>query len=81
MFKIFDEVTTELVKESFEFYSRISDDIKVRITDLPAVEKIRDLRYGGVKNMGICAVIAHNVRRLPKSTNSHALVYTTATSM
>ena len=46
MLKIFDEVTTELVKESFEFYSRISDEIKVRISAVPTVEMIRDLRYG-----------------------------------
>ena len=45
LLKIFDEVAAELVKESFEFYSRISSEIHVRITNLPATEMIRDLRY------------------------------------
>ncbi len=44
MLAIFDEVASEIVKERFEFYDRISGEIRVRITDVPAMESIRDLR-------------------------------------
>lgn len=44
LLQIFDEVALALVKESFEFYSRISSEIHVRVSDLPTTEMIRDLR-------------------------------------
>jgi DNA replication licensing factor MCM2 len=43
--KIFDEVAMEVVLSVFENYEQIHNEIHVRITNLPAVETIRDLRF------------------------------------
>lgn len=43
--QIFDEVAMEAVVDQFEDYERIQSGIHVRITDLPVVEALRDLRY------------------------------------
>lgn len=45
MLDIFNEVATAVVTERFDRYDRIADAIQVRITDVPAVETLRDLRY------------------------------------
>jgi DNA replication licensing factor MCM2 len=44
MLVIFNSVATEMVKERFSRYDRISGEINVRIYDLPTQETIRDLR-------------------------------------
>lgn len=44
MLAIFDEVAMSTVKETFEDYDRITSEVHVRITDLPTVETLRDLR-------------------------------------
>lgn len=51
MLVILDEVITKVVKERFDHYSRIVDEIHVRIMDLPAVETIRDLRHHHVNKL------------------------------
>ena len=41
---IFDEVAMEVVLSGFEYYEKIHSEIHVRVSNLPAVEQIRDLR-------------------------------------
>jgi DNA replication licensing factor MCM2 len=41
---IFDEVAMEVVLSGFENYDQIHSEIRVRVTNLPAIETIRDLR-------------------------------------
>ena len=47
MLKIFDDVATSVTKEMFPSYGLINNNgqIKVRITDLPVIDTIRDLRF------------------------------------
>lgn len=42
--KIMDDVTMRVVLEHFPEYDRIRQELRVRITDLPSIESIRDLR-------------------------------------
>lgn len=42
--RVMDEVTMRVVLEHFPEYSRIKSELRVRITDLPSIETIRDLR-------------------------------------
>jgi DNA replication licensing factor MCM2 len=44
MLKIMDEVATQLVKEQFEQYGRIREEIHVRVAHCPSHETLRDLR-------------------------------------
>ncbi|KAI9137071.1 MCM-domain-containing protein [Paraphysoderma sedebokerense] len=44
LLKIFDEVAFEVVQINFEEYDQIHKEIHVRITDLPSVLTLRDLR-------------------------------------
>ncbi|XP_068082893.1 DNA replication licensing factor Mcm2 [Anabrus simplex] len=44
MLKIFDEVAKELVLSIFPTYHRVTDEIHVRISDLPLIEEIRTFR-------------------------------------
>lgn len=43
--KILDVVALEVVLSGFEEYDRIKSEIHVRITDLPVIDTLRDLRY------------------------------------
>lgn len=45
MLPIFDAVALELTLEMFDEYARIHSVIHVRITDLPPLEALRDLRH------------------------------------
>ena len=45
MLTIFDETAREVVLEQFEYYWRIHNEIHVRITDLPIVDSLRDMRH------------------------------------
>ena len=52
MLLIFDEVLTEVVKKEFEhYYSFITNEVRVRIVDLPCSDKIRDLRQSDLNNL------------------------------
>jgi DNA replication licensing factor MCM2 len=42
--KIFDDATWNVILEQFENYSRIQNEVHVRITELPTVERLCDLR-------------------------------------
>ncbi|KAI8997949.1 MCM2/3/5 family-domain-containing protein [Gaertneriomyces semiglobifer] len=42
--KIFDQVALEVVLSGFENYDKIKSEIHVRITDLPVIESLRELR-------------------------------------
>lgn len=43
--KIFDEATLKVVLEQFPEYYRIKNEIHVRITDLPTLDHLRELRH------------------------------------
>ena len=45
MLEILDEGLIEVVKEQFENYDRIAKRLSVRVTDLPIVDRLRDLRH------------------------------------
>jgi DNA replication licensing factor MCM2 len=44
MLEIFNEIASQLVVERFDRYNQIAEEVNVRITDVPAVETLRDLR-------------------------------------
>lgn len=46
MIDIFDEVLEDIVKDEFPYYSQISTQLFIRITDLPISDRLRDLRQG-----------------------------------
>jgi DNA replication licensing factor MCM2 len=67
MLEIFDEVAQELVSLQFEFYSRVRKEIHVRISNLPLVENIRDLRHFHVnKLIKIKGVVTRRSTVLPQ---------------
>ena len=45
MLRIFDEVAMQATLRNFPFYRNIHPEIHVRITNLPIVDSLRDLRY------------------------------------
>lgn len=45
MLAIFDEVALENTLAMFPNYRSIQSEVHVRITDLPALDSLRDLRY------------------------------------
>ncbi|KAJ3288170.1 MCM DNA helicase complex subunit, partial [Borealophlyctis nickersoniae] len=49
--KIMDVVAFEVVLSGFEEYDRIKSEIHVRITDLPAISTLRDLRQGDLNRL------------------------------
>ncbi|KAI3648935.1 hypothetical protein MP228_006789 [Amoeboaphelidium protococcarum] len=67
MLEIFDEVAAKMVAERFDMYSRIVDEIHVRITDLPTVETIRELRHHHVnKLVRISGVVTKRSSLMPQ---------------
>lgn len=51
MIQIFDEVLKEEVLAMFPHYQKISQDVHVRITDLPISDKLRDLRQAHLNSL------------------------------
>lgn len=51
MLQIFDNVLQDEVLKEFEDYRQISQDIHVRITDLPISDRLRDLRQADLNNL------------------------------
>ena len=51
LLKIFDEVAMEVVLSGFEAYDQIHSEIHVRITNLPVVETLRDLRQTNLNTL------------------------------
>ncbi|RKO92165.1 MCM2/3/5 family-domain-containing protein [Blyttiomyces helicus] len=49
--KIFDVVALEVVLSGFEEYDKIKSEIHVRITDLPMVEALRDMRQANLNKL------------------------------
>jgi DNA replication licensing factor MCM2 len=43
--KIFDDAAFDVVLTGFEFYDSVKTEIHVRMTDVPATDSLRDLRY------------------------------------
>jgi DNA replication licensing factor MCM2 len=51
MLQIFDEVLQSQVLEEFPNYSKIANEMHIRIIDLPLSDKLRDLRQGDLNNL------------------------------
>ena len=49
--KIFDEATMKVVLDQFPEYHRIKQEVHVRITDLPTLDHLRDLRYNHLNTL------------------------------
>ena len=48
---IFDEATMRIVLRLFEEYDRIRSEVHVRITEFPAIDNLRDLRYNHLNTL------------------------------
>lgn len=49
MLELFDEALKDVIRRRFPFYGgEIAKEIKIRITDLPIIEKLRDLRKSNI---------------------------------
>lgn len=46
MLEIFDEVAKDIVLSMYPSYDRVTNEIHVRISDLPLIEELRTFRYG-----------------------------------
>lgn len=44
MLELMDEVVTAVVTRAFPAYAEIQDEVRVRVAELPIVDKLRDLR-------------------------------------
>jgi DNA replication licensing factor MCM2 len=51
MLQIFDEVLQSVVLLEFPHYSKISNELRVRIVDLPISDRLRDLRQNDINNL------------------------------
>lgn len=67
MLEIFNEVAGNAVKEKFDRYDRIADEIHVRISDVPTTEALRDLRHHHVnKLVRVSGVVTKRSAMLPQ---------------
>ncbi|KAG5462768.1 MAG: hypothetical protein BJ554DRAFT_3612, partial [Olpidium bornovanus] len=67
MLKIFDEVAIEVVLMSFPEYEQIHSSIHVRITDLPIITSLRDLRQNQLNCLvRICGVVTRRSGVFPQ---------------
>lgn len=71
MLQIFDEVLVEEVSRLYQDYAKIVANLKVRITDLPIDDRLRDLRQSDLNNLvRVTGVITRRTSVYPQMQSS-----------
>ena len=68
--KIFDVVAMSVVTDIFESYAQIKTEVHVRVTDLPSVESLRDLRQTHLNTLvRVSGVVTRRTSVFPQLTH------------